>query len=244
MAGITLQSVLDYSSQLLGESGGTPSSQTTIRTNFANRAKNALARIRNWSWELQDGDPINYVYSATPTNGEYTYTLTPSAGTFKNKDSMVTLIFTDSNKNQTAFSQAPESQVAYEVLNQLTDNIFFIKGNDNSGYTLVVNSYAMGLPASNVSNAWSYRYFAKEADFVATTDTSSIPDISYLAWKVAEDVLYGYREQAQAQLAGQSAQNALDDMAMQDQKEAPYVNQSIMSFRTFVGASNSFKSYY
>lgn len=243
MAAITLQNILDDSSYLLGETG-TPTAQVSIRTRFANDVKDAISKIRHWSWELMDGDPINYVYSASPASNVYTYSLTPSAGDLKGRDSMYILKFTDQNGNITYFSPVDEPTMDNFTLNGRTDNVFFIKGNAKAGYTLVVNALSSALPTQNVTGAWTYRYYGKDADFVNTTDTTFIPSLKAFSEYVAAEVFFGYREQAQYQLARQRYQDALEDLALKDMKPAPFQDSSIKSFRQASGASSQFKTYY
>lgn len=243
MNATTLQNVLDDSSYLLGETG-TPTSQISIRTRFANDAKNAIAKIRNWSWEMRDGDTINFVYSTSPTNNIYTYTLTPSAGTLKNKNAIYTLKFTDQNSDVTFFTPINETTMDYYTTNGRTDNAFFLKGDAKSGYTLVVNALSAALPTQNVNNAWNYRYFYQDPDFVNTTDTTSIPSIKAISEYIAGEVFFGYREQAQYELSQQRYQSSLEDLALQDMKLAPFTPTTIKSFRDAVGASDNFKTYY
>jgi hypothetical protein len=240
---LQLQDVLNRASYLLGESG-TPSSELTKRTDFANAAKSGLRHERNWSWELADGDAINFVYSSSPTNGVYTYTLNPSAGTFKHVNAMYYLKFTDNSGTVTYFKPVSEGQMNYQTANGLTDNVFFVKGNESAGYTLVINAGATALPTTNVTGGFTYRYYCREADFVNLTDSSFVPKISVLAWKVVEMVLYGYREQAQMQLAQQNYQSALAEMAEEDQKHQPFQDQKILSFRESVGFSTNMKTYF
>ena len=240
---VTLQNCLDYASYLIGESG-TPTSEVTKRTLFANGAKNAIARIRPWSWELQDGDAINFVYSSSPVNGIYTYSLTPSAGNFKNKDAMYLLKFTDQNGTISYFSPVDESTMDYDTKNGRTDNVFLVKGNDKAGYTLVVNAGASALPTQNVTGAWTYRYFYKDPDFVNTTDTTAIPSSKIIAEYIAAEILYGYREQAEYELARQRYQGSLEDLAMQDMKLAPFQESALMTLRQSKGESVNFKTYY
>lgn len=237
---ITLQNILDASSYILGETGGTPTAQLTIRTKFANEAKVAIRDMQNWSWERQDGDAINYTY--TPGSTTYSYTLSPSAGAIKNKDAIIWVKFTDQNGTINYLDPVDEASMNNEVQNNGTDWVYWLKGNDKLGYSLIIN--AGPLPTQNVTGAITYAYYAKEADFAAGTDTTAIPKEEVLAWFIASKVLYGYREQAQYQLANTEFQNCIDDMLMMDQKAQPYEDVHIKSKREALGASNDYRTYF
>lgn len=243
MAVISLQNILDDTSYLLGESG-TPVSEVGKRTRFANDAAGAVAKIRNWSWELQTGDAVNFVYSATPTNNAYTYVLTPTAGVLKDRNAIYTLSFTDQHGTITYFTPCDEPTMDFITVNGKTDNVFYIQGNAKDGFTLVVNANADALPTQNVTGAWKYRYFATVPDFVALTDGTPIPSIKVLSEYVASEVFFGYREQSQYELARQRYQDTLEDLSLKDMKASPFQSQSIMTFRNSIGASGNFKTYF
>lgn len=230
MAALTLQNMLDSSSFYLGESG-TPSSETTKRTVFANEAKEYVRNLRNWSWEEKTGTAINIV---TGTNS---YTL---ASDLKNAKAVKWLTVTDTSGNVTYYTPVSEQDYNALVNQSQTDQVYYVSGNSTSGYTVKINP----TPTANVTSGLNYAYYATESDFVNTTDTTNIPKRELFGWYIAAKVLYGYREQAQYQLAMQNFSDAVSDMANEDMKKAPYENSQIQNFRQYNGMSTNFRSYY
>jgi hypothetical protein len=230
MSAITLQNALDSSSFYLGESG-TPSSETTKRTVFANEAKEYVRNLRNWSWEEKAGTAINIVSGTTK------YTL---ASDLKNAKAVKWLTITDSSGNVTYYTPVSEQDYNAIVNQSQTDQVYYVSGNPVSGYTVQINPS----PTANVTNGLNYTYYAAEADFALVTDTTNIPKRELLGWYIAAKVLYGYREQSQYQLAMQNFNGAVEDMANEDMKKAPYENSQIQNFRQYMGMPTNFRSYY
>ncbi len=227
---VTLQNCLDASSYFLGESG-TPSSETTKRTLFANEAKKNIRDLRNWSWEKKTSAAQNIVNATT------TYTL---ASDFKNRTAMEWVKITDTNGNVTYYSPIDENGFNFLVVNTLSNTAYWVSGDPIALYTLNINPS----PTATVTNGLQYRYYAVENDFALVTDTTKIPKEEAIAWYIAAKVLYGYREQAHYQLAMSEYQNAINDLSMMDQKKDPYVVDRIQNARESLGFSNNFKVYY
>lgn len=230
MSAITLQNALDSSSYYLGESG-TPSSETTKRTVFANEAKEYIRNLRNWSWEEKNATAINVV------SGTTSYSL---ASDLKNAKAIKWLTLTDTNGNVTYYTPVSEQDYNAIVNQSQTDQVYYVSGNPINGYTVKINPS----PTVNVTNGINYKYYASESDFVNTTDTTNIPKRELIAYYIAAKVLYGYREQSQYQLAMQNFSDAVADIASEDMKKAPYENSQIQNFRQYNGASTDFRSYY
>lgn len=230
MQAITLQNCLDASSFFLGESG-TPTSEVTKRTEFANEAKEYIRNLRNWTFEKKYPAAINIV------SGTSLYTL---ATDMKNRQSLEWVKVTDSNNNNTYYTPVTESEFNAIVNNSQQDQVYLVKGNNVDGYTITLNP----APSANVTNGLNYCYYFAEPDFALTTDTTRIPKREAIAWYITAKVLYGYREQSQYQLAMNEFNGAIEDMANEDMKGDPYVNQQIQNFRQYSGASTDLRTYY
>lgn len=231
---VTLDDVLTLASQFLGETS-VPTTQNTIRTNFANSAKDAVANIRNWTWELTSpaaeiDTVIDQRAYALPTN-------------FKNKQAMFSIQVTNGDTNSEKwpfYAQVTEEQFKGYTSQGLQDQVYYVDGNFNDGYTVNINP----APTAVVTGGIVYRYYKLQADFVNLTDTNAIPQKEPLAWYVAQQVLYGYREQAQAQLAQQQYEANILDMTLQDMKMGRNTNEHIKSYREALGRSMNFKTYF
>lgn len=231
---VTLNDVLTLASQFLGETS-VPTTQNSIRTNFANSAKDAIANIRNWTWELTspaaelDTVKDQRAY-ALPTN-------------FKNKQAMYSIQVSDGNSNPERwpfYAQVTEEQFKGYTYQGLQDQVYYVNGNFVDGYTVNINP----APASAITGGIVYRYYKLQPDFSALTDTVAIPQKEPLAWYVAQQVLYGYREQAQAQLAQQQYEANILDMTLQDMKMGRNTNEHIKSYREALGRSTNYRTYY
>ncbi len=230
---VTLQNCLDASSYYLWESG-TPSTEVTKRTLFANQAKKNIRDLRNWTWELKDATPINIV------NGTNNYPFATAAPDLKATQAIWTLKIIDQNNNSQFYNPVEEPAWDNITVNQLDDQVYWVKGNAVDGFTLYVNA----LPTANVTNGINPRYFAYEGDFVNTTDATRIPKEEAIGWYIAAKVLYGYREEAMYQLAMQEYQAALDDLSMFDQKTNPFTTETIQNLRQSAGQSTDFRTYF
>lgn len=228
---VTLQNVLDSSSALLGETGGTPTAELTNRTRFANDCKKVLANMRNWGFEYKTGTPITITSSTT-------YSL---PNDIKNDTSVDTIKITDTKSNVIYYPTLTRGQLQYDQANNITDNGYHVSGDPVAGFTLTINPTPSG---SIVGGTITPGYFSYEGDFVNTTDTTRIPSVEVLSRYVVAKVLYGYREQAQYQLAMNEFNNALEDLASTDLKEAPHAQQKVLSFKESLGMSDNFKTFF
>lgn len=225
---VTLQSILNSASAALGETGGTPTAELTTRIRFANDCKEMLANMRNWGYELKTG-----TINITTVNN---YALPTD---FKNETAMESVKIKDSNGNYAYYAVATEDQWNYITVNNMNDQVFYVTGDQVAGFTLYVN---LPTPITAVTSGITIRYYSTEVDFVNVTDTTRIPSSEVLHDFIVAQVLYGYREQAQYQLAMQEFEDALEDMVSTDYKKPPHASQRIIPFKESIGADGSFKS--
>jgi hypothetical protein len=230
MAATTLTQILAGASYHLGETS-VPTSQNAIRTDFANDGKTNIRDLRNWTWELNTGTPVNLI-----ANRNY-YTL---ATDLKNTQAVNWLACTDSNGNLTYYSPVDEGKWNSNIANSDPQPVYVVRGNKVAGYTV----YLSPTPTENVTGGLTYQYYWDEADFVNPTDTTRIPKAEVIIWHIVSMVLFGYREQSQYQLAVNEMNAAIEDMSMFDQKRAINDTTQISTFRQSLGASNNFKTYY
>jgi hypothetical protein len=230
---VSLQNILDLASQFLGETS-VPSAQNSIRMGFANAAKRTIKGIRNWTWELSPVTTMNLV--ATTSN----YVLPTD---FKDINAMYQVQVSNDNAVNGVwpyYAPATIEQFQGAVNSSLNDQIFRVTGNYKDGFSMDINP----VPANSVTAGILYRYYRFEANFTSVADTTRIPEVEAIAWYVAAQVLYGYREQAQYQLAMDNFQGELTDMSMNDMKEQRNGLQQIKTYRQSLGKTTNFKYYY
>jgi len=89
---------------------------------FANNIKSNIRNLRNWTWELTTGAPIDLV------SGTADYTI---ATDLKNTKAVKWISLKDSSGNKVYYSSVDEMTFLDDVQHGIIDPIYYVSGNDD-----------------------------------------------------------------------------------------------------------------